>query len=286
MIGSILVPLAEPDMDENAVRMAFLLAQKFCAHVECLHIHPPILKKVPYVSEAMARRTDQIVSRVREQEAQEVRHAEYIFGKVRREIGLDGYGGDLSESRPSASWNIQTGNEEALIAERGRVFDLIVVAQPQKSSKSASRTTLKAAIFKTARPVLMVPRNWSSSLGNSVLVSWNASSLSARAVSAAVPFLRRANSVSILHVTTGAKGGPSAKDLAQYLIWQDIQTGIREIEPQAHSVGETILSEADSIGADLIVIGAHSLNRLSEVILGGVTNYLTSHAEVPVLMAH
>lgn len=286
MIGSILVPVGEPGSSQNAVQTAFLVARQFQAHVEGLHVRPSIMKNLPYVSEATATRTGQVMSRAREQEVQAERHAEHLFERVRREAGVESLDAPPADNRPSASWTVETGIEESVIAERGRVFDVIVVAQSLRNSEGDSRTILEAALLGTARPVLLVPRNWSSNLGSSVLVAWNRSPLSARAVLAALPFLRQASSVSILHAATGAKEGPSAEDLARYFAWQKIPASVREVAPHGQSVGEVILSEADSAGADLIVMGARSQSRLSEIIFGGVTSYVTTHADLPVLMAH
>jgi len=50
--------------------------------------------------------------------------------------------------------------------------------------------------------------------------------------------------------------------------------------------GNLLLSRAADFGADLIVMGAYSRPRLSEVVLGGVTRLMLQSMTVPVLMSH
>jgi nucleotide-binding universal stress UspA family protein len=47
-----------------------------------------------------------------------------------------------------------------------------------------------------------------------------------------------------------------------------------------------ILSTAESIAVDLIVIGAHSKRSFLDVLLGGTAAYVSRHAPCPVLMVH
>ena len=54
-------------------------------------------------------------------------------------------------------------------------------------------------------------------------------------------------------------------------------TTVREGEP-----AETILTHADEIGADLIVMGTHGRTGVDRVVSGSVTEHVTRHSEVPV----
>jgi nucleotide-binding universal stress UspA family protein len=87
-------------------------------------------------------------------------------------------------------------------------------------------------------------------------------------------------------VATGAKSGPSAEEIAENLAWHGIATEVREIAPDYRSVGEVVLAEASAISADLLVMGAYSHSRIRQMILGGVTQHVFTHATLPVFMAH
>jgi nucleotide-binding universal stress UspA family protein len=47
-----------------------------------------------------------------------------------------------------------------------------------------------------------------------------------------------------------------------------------------------IISTAEKLGADLLVIGAHSKRSLFDVLLGGTAAYISRHAPCPVVMVH
>ena len=58
---------------------------------------------------------------------------------------------------PSASWREEDGRQNAVVGMSGRVYDLIVVEQPEKLA-SIAEATLEDALFESGRPVLMVPK--------------------------------------------------------------------------------------------------------------------------------
>lgn len=55
------------------------------------------------------------------------------------------------------------------------------------------------------------------------------------------------------------------------------------LDVEVGNVPERLLSHAESIGADLIAVGAHQRERLSEKLLGTVSDRILSHAKIPVL---
>ena len=75
---------------------------------------------------------------------------------------------------PSASWREEDGRQNAVVGMIGRVYDLIVVEQPEKLA-SIAEATLEDALFESGRPVLMVPKRPPASLGEVVAIAWNGS---------------------------------------------------------------------------------------------------------------
>src|SRR5579883_2442545 len=68
------------------------------------------------------------------------------------------------QAGPSASWREEDGRQNAVVELIGRVFDLIVVEQPEKLA-SIAEATLEDALFESGRPVLMVPPNPPPAMG-------------------------------------------------------------------------------------------------------------------------
>jgi nucleotide-binding universal stress UspA family protein len=59
------------------------------------------------------------------------------------------------------------------------------------------------------------------------------------------------------------------------------------IEGVPHSaIADRLQSEAQALGADLIVAGAFGHPRLWEKMLGGVTNDLIRNTSLPIFMSH
>ena len=65
---------------------------------------------------------------------------------------------------PSASWREEDGRQNAVVGMIGRVYDLILVEQPEKLA-SIAEATLEDALFESGRPVMMVPKAIGPHLG-------------------------------------------------------------------------------------------------------------------------
>ncbi len=145
--------------------------------------------------------------------------------------------------------------------------------------------------MQSGRPVLVVPRAGTfASVGERVLVAWKESRESARAVADALPFLRKASKVRV--VTVGAGGEEDVREaladkgIAAWLALQGVECDVRREVAEDVDAGNLILSRAADFGADLVVMGAYSRPRLSEVVLGGVTRLMLETMTAPVLMSH
>ena len=56
--------------------------------------------------------------------------------------------------------------------------------------------------------------------------------------------------------------------------------------PEAHAVGELLLSLAADVQADLLVMGCYSHGRAREWVLGGATRTVLQAMTLPVFMVH
>jgi len=171
------------------------------------------------------------------------------------------------------------------IGQLARVFDLSVVARPSTLSSNAG-ALLETVLFESGRPVLMVPSEVPAEIGRRVLVAWNRSSETARAVGLADHFLRRAEAVEVLSVEGGMVAGPDGRLLAETLRSNGVPATARHATPEGQSAGEAVLAAAAAFDADLIVKGAYTNSRLRQMIFGGMTQHLISAADRPVFFAH
>ena len=139
----------------------------------------------------------------------------------------------------------------------------------------------------SGRLVLMAPPKPVTAIGANVAIAWKAGREIARALTAAMPILVAADTVTELCAPPG--GGDSKQtsdDLAEYLGRQDIDAGIRIFRAKSTDVGQGLLDEAKAAGADVLLMGSYGQRLRRELVLGGVTRHIVEHAEIPVLMMH
>jgi nucleotide-binding universal stress UspA family protein len=169
----------------------------------------------------------------------------------------------------------------------GRAFDLIVVGRPGSGRDGTRMATVESALFDSGRPVLIVPPSAAgATLGDAIVISWNGSAETARAVSFAMPFLIRARRVVVLTVKGAMVEGPSGEQIAATLRLHGVAATALTHEDEGRSPGAAILAQARQLGADLLVKGAYTQSRIRELIFGGATRHILEHTGLPVLMAH
>jgi nucleotide-binding universal stress UspA family protein len=141
-------------------------------------------------------------------------------------------------------------------------------------------------LFESGRPVLVAPPRPPIEIGRSIVIAWNGSTETARAIAFAMPLLLRAERVTVLTVTGGTVPGPAGDRIARSLRFNGVLAQAVHVEPEGRSTGEAILVHAERLGADLLVKGAYTQSRLRQMIFGGATRYLLDHVTLPMLMAH
>ena len=175
-----------------------------------------------------------------------------------------------------------------LFSEIATRFDLSIVRQGEPRKAPLEELVIESALFDSGRPVLVVPYIQKGALKlDRVLVCWNGSRNSARAVGDAIPFLHRAEAVEVLIVTGEGSTGdeiPGA-DIGEHLARHGLKVEVVRVASKGE-VSNMILSHAADAGADLLVMGGYGHSRLREFILGGATRGILRTMTVPVLMSH
>ena len=175
------------------------------------------------------------------------------------------------------------------LAQTSRGYDLLVTPQPKSQPDSVVEMEFQAAdlVVGCACPTLVIPRRSPiGSIGNRVVIAWNDSRESSRAVRDALPLLERAQDVLILGVHTNHQQPHPTQNVEDYLTNHGIRFQTRSMVAHDHNVTETILDGAAQHHADLLVMGAWGHSRFRELVLGGVTRGILETADIPVLMSH
>lgn len=193
--------------------------------------------------------------------------------------------GASSTERPAASWRHACG-DDGFLGDHGRGFDLVVVGRPDRGAGGPRLSTFEAALFETGRPVLVAPHRAPGRIGDTLVVAWNGSTETARAIAFALPLLREARRVVVLTVEGGMVPGPTGEEIAAYLAEHGIAAEVEHAAAKGRSAGERILERAGALGCDLLIKGAYTQSRLRQMIFGGATSHILGHAELPVFMAY
>jgi nucleotide-binding universal stress UspA family protein len=262
------------------------VARKFDAHLEGTHIQASDAASAEFATSHLdPRHYTEVVNRLQKQKRQDAIATRQAFEEFVTSRNLTLSSEPIGTTVATASWEELIGDPGEVVAVRGGAFDLIVISYPALGPASTPASVLEAAIFGTARPVLLAHEDVPAQLGQSVMIAWNRGSQSRRAVAAAMPFLETAGSVAIVNVTTGAKQGPEADEIVRTLAWHGVKAEAKCLLPDRRSVGQTLMEEVRNTGADLLVMGAYSKHRLRERLIGGVTKEILAKADFPILMA-
>jgi nucleotide-binding universal stress UspA family protein len=285
---SILVPLNGTEADARALAGAFQVAQFSNCHINALHVQADSKEAVPLLGEGMSgAMIEEMIDLADRDAGERLNLARQTYEKFVAEKGLPELQSPDGEDRPSISWLQKIGREDEIVSRGGRISDLTVMAQPKSDTERPSLMTLHAAIFETGKPVLILPPELNVQMGKRILIAWNGTSESSSAVSAAIPFLKEAEAITVLTVETEkALGRINSEELLKNLAWHGIVPTIKKVALGTESVGATILAECSEMNADLLVTGAYTHSRLIQIILGGVTRYVVAEAKIPILAAH
>jgi nucleotide-binding universal stress UspA family protein len=190
---------------------------------------------------------------------------------------------------------VRRGAHGPLLLQRARYHDLVVLSQPdpRDASHARLRALIEDVLMASPKPVLFIP--YAAHLSgrfDTVVVAWDGSRESTRAITDALPLLRQAKQVHVASwsepndATENEKeSAASLADVQDWLRSHDVSATIHR-EGRPDGITESILSRAFDWGADLIVMGAYGHSRLQERVLGGATRGMLDSMTVPVLMSH
>jgi nucleotide-binding universal stress UspA family protein len=284
-IRKILALVDGSEASRTSLRSAFLIAKSFAAHVLAVHVRVEPTQAVPFVGEGMSGALVQELIELTEREgASRAAAAREIFDRLQVAADIP-KSSDPAAGGPSAEWAEGVGKEDDALVRLGRLADLIVVARPATGPDGLGDVTLSRALFETGHPVLVAGREQAETVGRRIVIAWNGGVQAARAITAALPFLERAEWVTVIGV--GDERGHSHRlaDVAEYLAWHGIAADTHAIASRG-SVGEALADAVAASGADLVVMGGYSHSRLRELILGGVSRHMLQKASSPLLLAH
>jgi nucleotide-binding universal stress UspA family protein len=175
-----------------------------------------------------------------------------------------------------------------IAAHEARTADVFVAMRPNGASRDPDQL-IESVLFGTGRHLFLVPeRKAVPPAFDHVMIAWNDSREAARAVGEALPYLRKATTVSVVVVDDSPPVEEQAligKKLVEHLRHHGIGSELHHVTKNGH-VGSTLISESKRLKPDLIVMGGYGHSKLREWLLGGTTYEMMHNAPAPLLMAH
>lgn len=256
-----------------AFRLAGELADVFGAAVEAVHYTVSARGMAVAIADDMS---GSILASERRREAARAAVSEAAFGS------------ELSK-KPGSSFASAMRDDMDDMLIRARTTDLLVVGRPGSDPENKSPATVSAALFDSACPVIIAPPSGALGELKEIVIAWNGSQQAARAIRFALPFLKKAKSVTI--VVVGAEKHPvGTKRIEEWLGRHGLTVGLVSIDPgvvSARARGRALLGFTHDRGASMLVMGAYGSSKVMEFLgLGGATTKVITACRVPVLMAH
>jgi len=201
----------------------------------------------------------------------------------------------MESEKISAEWrtaSVEYSTVPTRIVEESLTADLVIC--PKVDPTAVDVTTLdlpERLILEGGRPVLVVPPDSSAAIPpKRVLIAWNNSPQSARAVFESLDLFGDAETVTVLTVAGDAEAKreaeESANNLAASLKRHGIEAKAEAFEARNVSAGDFLRTRLEDDHPDLLVMGCYGHSRFRELVFGGVTRDILGATQVPTLMSH
>lgn len=283
MIKTILVPVRGDGMVATVLAHAAELAKQHQAQVNVVHCRAQAKDLMPqgvplseFARKVMLEQASELANR-------QENHLRGILHRLARDFGLNE--DPNGDGTALCTFTEEQGRMADVVKHAGRLSDLIVLPKPQRE-RNLGQSSLKAALYRAGRPVLICPGQLQpdETFAQHVAVGWNGSLPASRAVASSLDVVQSAKRVSIL---TGGKlhtHGPTVDELVAYYSVRGIEAEIVRFEEKDAATG--LLKTCENVGASLLVIGAYSHSHEAEMLFGGNTERIVDNTEIPLLMAH
>lgn len=193
---------------------------------------------------------------------------------------------------PRAVFAAATGYVNDLVPAAGRACDLIVAGRDD-TDVSSNIDAILAALLDTCTPTLVVPRGAKPAFGfadprQTVALAWDGSAAAGRALRGLNLVLAPGQTVDLICVHP-KRNEPMACPTDSAVHWATLHGFTAHVVnsgPFAMSNGEAILISVRQREAELLVMGAYGHSHWREMLLGGATDHILKHGDLPLLLCH
>lgn len=268
---SILVHIDSSAHAAVRVNVARLLAEEFDADVIAQPCMLASLARYPFAVDGAGAAIEMMVAL--DKEGLDKAHATFL---------------KASAGSPRLHWAEPLAEGPWDFVPRALYADLLVLGQRDQDDPASGELPfdfVPSVLLDSGKPALILPYAGDAvPVARTVLVAWKETREAARAVTAAMPWLQRANKVHV--VAYGEGSAASLRALERYLKVNGVTVTAHSGGPEEKDVGNALLSMAADLRAEMLVMGCYGHSRAREWALGGATHTILQTMTLPVLMSH
>ena len=191
--------------------------------------------------------------------------------------------------RPVELRRFDTVSGETVAEREARAADTFVALRPNGAPQEPEHL-VETVLFGSGRHLVLLPHRRPAKIAfERIVLAWNGSRESARALAEALPYMHKAKEVTVVVVDDEPPVELKAAlgvDAVTHLKHHEINVILHRVRMRDGDVGATLIAEARRLEANLIVMGAYGHSRVREWLLGGATYTLLHKAPIPLLIAH
>ncbi|MEN9855402.1 MAG: hypothetical protein RLZZ157_528 [Pseudomonadota bacterium] len=184
------------------------------------------------------------------------------------------------------------GATDQILAKYAALSEVTLVSAATARGKALLSPAFEALLLGAGAPILIAratPDAIAGAVGRGIMIAWNGAGECARAVKAALPFLRVTQRVTVAQVTHPDIDPEIAFASADYLVEYLKNLGIAgaPLILTAKDAPEALIQAATAHDVGLLVAGAWGHSRAREFIFGGATRtFLKDDAGPSLLLCH
>ena len=286
-IAKILAPVTGSTRDAAVLANAIEAAKPFNAHVMAFFVRPDLSEALAFFSDGVSGVVvEEVVKATKDAGDDAARRIEATIDAACANASIVRVRHPQRDVRVTLSLREVQGNFGDQLTAAARLSDLVVFGPIRESDSAGLAEAFVQVLVETDRPVLRATDEAPKGFGRRIAIGWDGKTAAAQAVSAAMPYLCKADSVEILSVQRPPLKAEATEGLKEYLALHGIKSTERLIDPGTKRIGEALLNAAGEGNADLLVIGGYGRGRLRESLIGGVTRHVIAHAGLAVFMVH
>ena len=286
-IAKILAPVTGGPRDAAVLANAIVAARPFNAHVVAFFVRPDLSETLAFFTDGVSGVVvEEVVKATQDAGDEASKRIDATIASACSEAAVERVRNPVRSDHVTLSLREAQGSFGDQLTAAARLADLIVFGPMREGDQAGLAEAFVQVLVETDKPVLRATDQAPKSFARRIAIGWDGKSAAAQAMSAAIPYLQRADHVEVLSVQRAPLRTNATEGVKDYLKLHGISSTERLIDAGSKRIGQVLLEAAGEGGADLLVLGGYGRGRLRESLIGGVTRHVIAHAGIAVFMVH